>query len=299
MRGRIYYNLVSWYRVLAMLPGFAVNRRFMEQMMGVREPMPDEVLARRAAAHARGRAVDGLRLARSIGGLAWALVRLPSQIDRFYTRLNTALGAPTPLADMRLDELTAHYRSLERQLLTRWDAPLVNDFFAMIFYGVLRSLCTRWAGDVDGTLQNDSGHRRGRHRQRGAGASRERAGPARGIPPHAAHGAGHRVARRHPGGDGRSCRTRRSPASTTRTWTKFSDRCLDELKLESPTLADDPLMLLRTIGRLALRRREAATGHRPRCRAGAGATTASPRRSARAGRGARRGPRCTGIRCAG
>ena len=34
---------------------------------------------------------------------------------------------------------------------------------------------------------------------------------------------------------------------------KFSDRCLDELKLESPTLADDPLMLLRTIGQLAQR----------------------------------------------
>jgi pyruvate,water dikinase len=33
---------------------------------------------------------------------------------------------------------------------------------------------------------------------------------------------------------------------------KFSDRCLDELKLESATLADDPLLLLRSIGRLAL-----------------------------------------------
>ena len=48
---------------------------------------------------------------------------------------------------MRLDELTAHYRDLERQLLTRWDAPLVNDFFAMIFYGVLRKLSTNWLGE--------------------------------------------------------------------------------------------------------------------------------------------------------
>ena len=45
VRGRVYYNLLSWYRVLAMLPGFAVNHRFMEQMMGVREPLPDEILA--------------------------------------------------------------------------------------------------------------------------------------------------------------------------------------------------------------------------------------------------------------
>ncbi len=31
----------------------------------------------------------------------------------------------------------------------------------------------------------------------------------------------------------------------------FGDRCLEELKLESPTLHDDPLMLLRAVGRLA------------------------------------------------
>ena len=73
-------------------------------------------------------------------------MRLPRSIDRFYVRLDAALGAPTPLAEMRLDELTAHYRTLERQLLTRWDAPLVNDFFAMIFYGLLRSLSTKWLG---------------------------------------------------------------------------------------------------------------------------------------------------------
>jgi pyruvate,water dikinase len=33
---------------------------------------------------------------------------------------------------------------------------------------------------------------------------------------------------------------------------KFGDRCLDELKLESPTLHDDPLLLLRSVGRVAL-----------------------------------------------
>ncbi|HXF64803.1 MAG TPA: PEP/pyruvate-binding domain-containing protein, partial [Caldilineaceae bacterium] len=42
VRGRIYYNLLNWYRVLALLPGFRANRRFMEQMMGVKEPLPDE-----------------------------------------------------------------------------------------------------------------------------------------------------------------------------------------------------------------------------------------------------------------
>ncbi len=155
VRGRVYYNLISWYRVLAMLPGFSVNRGFMEQMMGVREPMPDEVLAGELPVTRWARWVDGARLVRSMFGLLASLVRLPRQIDRFYLRLTAALGPRADVSDLRLDELTAHYRSLERQLLTRWDAPLVNDFFAMIFYGVLRALCTKWCGDADGSLQND------------------------------------------------------------------------------------------------------------------------------------------------
>ena len=32
---------------------------------------------------------------------------------------------------------------------------------------------------------------------------------------------------------------------------RFGDRCLDELKLESQTVADDPLPLLRAVGQLA------------------------------------------------
>ena len=56
---------------------------------------------------------------------------------------------------MTADELAAYYRHLEDRLLRRWDAPLVNDFFAMIFFGLLRALCVRWVGDADGTLQND------------------------------------------------------------------------------------------------------------------------------------------------
>jgi hypothetical protein len=41
--GRVYYNLVNWYRALALLPGFSLNRSYMETMMGVSEPLPAEV----------------------------------------------------------------------------------------------------------------------------------------------------------------------------------------------------------------------------------------------------------------
>ena len=254
VRGRVYYNLISWYRVLAMLPGYSVNRRFMEQMMGVREPVPDEVLADAPAATGADRWRDGLRLARSVVGLVVALVRLPRQIDRFYDRLNAALGTPVDLASMRLDELTAHYRMLERQLLTRWDAPLVNDFFAMIFYGVLRSLCTKWADGTDGSLQNDliAGE--------GGIVSAEPALRLQALARLASTDRSFVIALRTATLDAiRTAADAPGLDAFRREYdaylAKFSDRCLDELKLETPTLADDPLMLLRTIGELAARPR--------------------------------------------
>jgi hypothetical protein len=37
IKGRVYYNLRTWYHMLALLPGYSINARFMESMMGVKE----------------------------------------------------------------------------------------------------------------------------------------------------------------------------------------------------------------------------------------------------------------------
>jgi phosphohistidine swiveling domain-containing protein len=250
VQGRIYYNLLSWYRVLALLPGFTVNRRFMEQMMGVREALPTEILAELQQASWKARLKDGFRLASSIVGLLKNYFTLPRQIHRFYQRLDRALSQ-TPahsLETMQPDQLAAYYRSLEGQLLTRWDAPLVNDFFAMIFYGVLRKLTAQWCGDVEETLQNNlvSGE--------GGMISAE---PAQRVRQLAA------IARADQTLVQLLCRGSIEQI-ITRIETipafqqqyqdylaKFGDRCLEELKLESATLHDDPLVLLRSVGQLA------------------------------------------------
>ena len=44
---------------------------------------------------------------------------------------------------------------MEEQLLQEWKAPIINDFFVMIFYGTLKKLCVSWCGDEHGSLQND------------------------------------------------------------------------------------------------------------------------------------------------
>lgn len=251
IRGRVYYNLLNWYRLLALLPGYALNRRFMEQMMGVKEPLPDELVRDIGQATAVARLKDGLAFARSVAGLAVNHLTIKSRIRKFYARLDNALLPPNPPpGQARLDELAAAYQQLERQLLTRWDAPLVNDFFAMIFYGVLRKLAAKWCGDSAGTLQNDL------LCSEGGMISAE---PAQRVQQLAA------LAARHPGFSEKLRHA--SLAEIQRDLAgvpdfaeayhayleKFGDRCLDELKLESATLHDDPTTLLRSIGHLAQR----------------------------------------------
>jgi len=156
VRGQIFYNMLSWYRVLAMLPGFAVNRRFMEQMMGVKESLPEEALAGVVEAPRRATLRDYAEIAGTLGGLLSNHALLPKKIAAFYRRLDQALDLRgSALEAMRPDELAAAYRRLQNDLLTRWDAPLINDFFAMIYFGVSRKLVDKWCGDPDGTLQND------------------------------------------------------------------------------------------------------------------------------------------------
>lgn len=251
IQGRVYYNLLNWYRLLALMPGFTANRKFMEQMMGVKEGLPESIVAELDRSTWSERAKDRWRLLKAFGALLLSYRRLPRDIQRFFQRIDYALAPDAvELEQMRPDELVAAYRSLERQLITHWDAPLINDLFAMLFYGLLRSLAVRWCDDENGTLQNDllSGE--------GGMISAEPATRARSMAVLAAS---------HPQLIEKLCHASQHEIQQAMGeipdfvnayhayLEKFADRCLEELKLESATLRDDPLPLLRSIGHLAKR----------------------------------------------
>ena len=261
VRGRIYYNLTNWYRILALLPGYRLNRSFMEQMMGVKEGLPPELESQITPPDFRARMADGVAVARMVVGLVGAYRRLPKSVVAFHQRLDRALASGGDPSVLRADELIASYRDLERQLLTRWDAPLVNDFFAMIFYGVLRKLVVSWVGDASGTLQNDlvSGG--------GAIVSAE---PAMRIERMAAlvKDDERLIATLCDGDRSQIAEAVAAHGELKRELDSyldtFGDRCLEELKLETTTLGDDPLLLVRAVGRVARGRRATTTMPAPR-----------------------------------
>jgi phosphohistidine swiveling domain-containing protein len=150
--GRVYYNLLNWYRLLSFLPGYKFNRGFMERMMGVRERLSDPPPPPGTA----GRALDFLKMLRAVLGIVVASVRLKKTVPSFHARVERSLS---PLAKVDLSQwdpgaLAALFRNLERELLEHWQPPLVNDFFAMICFGVLNASVERWLPGEPHTIVN-------------------------------------------------------------------------------------------------------------------------------------------------
>jgi pyruvate,water dikinase len=151
INGRVYYNLYNWYKVLSLLPGYTLNAEFMEQMMGVEEKLeiPPSVIKSTKNPY--------LRLVILAKNLLTHLIRLNKNIKNFYVLLEETLS-PFELADgerKNITDLKEDYIYFIDRLLTCWNPPIINDFYAMIFFGVLKKMIARWGLDEHQALQND------------------------------------------------------------------------------------------------------------------------------------------------
>ena len=247
IQGRVYYNILNWYRLLMLTPGFRFNKKFMEQMMGVTEGLPQEALpvTEDDSSLAACRAMFGL--ARVARRLITKLFRHNSRVKKFHALLDDALQ-PVELESLTLNELLEHYEDLEGKVIPAWDTPLINDLYCMIFHGALRALCERWLDEDLAGVHNDlvSGE---------AGIiSLEPVKRMKKMASIAARSPKFANALRDASVEtiSRCIDSNRAFRDEFDSYLeRFGDRCLDELKLESQTVADDPLPLLRAVGQLA------------------------------------------------
>ncbi|MEB3198897.1 MAG: PEP/pyruvate-binding domain-containing protein [Synechococcaceae cyanobacterium] len=259
-QGRIYYNLLSWYRVLSLLPGYGLNAGFLERMLGVQQPLSPEQRRSLRLEPRVARLTDLLRLGSTLAALLLNACTLEQRRRDFRRRLDRSLLDPAGLARLgsaRPDELVGQYRRIEADLLSHWDAPLINDFYAMVLYGLLGGLLRRWRLDPDGGLLqrwiselgaviSTEPHRRIRAMAQGL----------RGDPELVALLAEGSLAEIRP-----ALAQRPAVAAELSAYLEtFGDRCLGELKLETLSLRDDPLPLLRSLAAAAAPRPQARPG---------------------------------------
>jgi len=160
-RGQVYYNLLNWYRLVRLFPGFNYNKSFMESMMGVREAASVEEEPAQTSGFQRlvlrRYTVELPALLRLVGRSARNFLHIRRIVADFQARFREHYErwSAMDFRAMAPHELAALYREMEEKLLWEWKAPIINDFFVMVFYGTLKKLCASWCGDESGSLQND------------------------------------------------------------------------------------------------------------------------------------------------
>lgn len=156
IRGRVYYNLKNWYRLIRLFPGYQYNSRAMESMMGVKEAFTFDD-AQAPAGFWQRWFVEFPKLLRLLVRSTWNFARITSIVGQFEEDFHRHYDRWQRLDFKRLapHELMALYDEMESALLWNWKAPIINDFYVMIYFGLLRKLAKAWCGDQTDSLQND------------------------------------------------------------------------------------------------------------------------------------------------
>lgn len=153
-RGRVYYNLINWYLVVAELPGFRKNKGYMELMMGVGKTL-HHIPAHRKKGLAKYFYYLPRRILTTII-LGWQFLFMTRLIQAFVNRFD---GEYEEYRNLDLETMTSRdilvlADRIERKVLFDWKAPIVNDVKAMILYGVLKEMTGKYFDPSVGPLHN-------------------------------------------------------------------------------------------------------------------------------------------------
>ena len=155
--GRVFYNILNWYKLTSILPGFKYNRKFMETMMGTQHSLADEIADRIKPPGFQERWISKVR--RFVTGLKFLYFHFTIQkmVDEFLEYFHSVYGEyrKRNYSRMPSDEIFKDYQELEEKLLMEWKAPIVNDYLCMVHFGILKNLTGLWLSKLGDSLQND------------------------------------------------------------------------------------------------------------------------------------------------
>ena len=141
---RIYYNLNSWYAMLAFFPGYRLSGEFMEKMMGVEKQNPFNkrkgyVCSQKYFLYLPKTILQIIKISLTFSFLGWRMERFNKYFEQAFSELNT-----TDLNKLNLDELKNLYERADDKLLAQWRIPIANDFAVMVSAGLADKLFKKW-----------------------------------------------------------------------------------------------------------------------------------------------------------
>jgi pyruvate,water dikinase len=144
--GRVYYNLLHWYRMVRLAPGYRLNRRVLEVSLGVEEPLSDD-FADGIQPYVFGSPVTK-KAARARSGAVFVrrFLRMGKSVDEFMEFFYRAYAEfdAVDYDELPADEVYRRFRSLERELIDQWGPMMALDASLLVAVGALHLLTKRW-----------------------------------------------------------------------------------------------------------------------------------------------------------
>jgi pyruvate,water dikinase len=151
LNGRVYYNLLNWYRLVGVNPLQSMGRKMMELQMGVDTTLDQDAFARRIAPYKTGSNLEYFVI-RLLAGIrfSWFFLRLKSGVaafkqyfDKVYAEYNAIDYARLPA-----DQVFAYCNRFERSIINRWGRMIALESSIGLSFGMLRMLSKRWLPDA-------------------------------------------------------------------------------------------------------------------------------------------------------
>src|SRR3989338_9230835 len=135
--GRVYYNMLNWYRMLTLFPGFRRNKENLDLMISA--------MSKAELDEAHSKNVSMLFRIKYYSHLFVRVLFFGHTLRRFKSDVRAILGQyrKKQLHNMPAHELMAAYDKFTSELLSRWSTTIDNDFLVMNYYGAMRGLCRR------------------------------------------------------------------------------------------------------------------------------------------------------------
>lgn len=124
---KIYYRLNSWYKMTSLYPGYNKNKRYMENMMGVKVELKENKKS------------EKFRLFKIYIRFIYRLFRMKKDSKKFIEKFEKVTS---PYMNNKFEgydnkSLLEIYRNIEKSILDDFTTPIINDMGAMVFLGKL------------------------------------------------------------------------------------------------------------------------------------------------------------------
>jgi len=150
LKGRVYYNLINWYKLLMLFPNSRNNSKFMEQMMGVKKELSEEdinenLLEAEKKMSSWEKFRNRIEKLKAGGTLFLNMFLIENKAKKFYKLIDENLnGKNSRLEEKSVKELKKYYKFLENKFLKNWEIPIINDFLVMVWFGLSKKVAEKY-----------------------------------------------------------------------------------------------------------------------------------------------------------